>query len=77
MVCGPGFKVLIEKLACPLAFNPTTLASVVAPSLKVTDPVVTALPALNTVAVKVILALSQPGLLEEDNDVVVIPGGII
>ena len=77
MVCGPGFKVLIEKLACPLAFNAAALARIVAPSLKVTEPVVTALPPLNTEAVKVILALSHPGLPEEDNDVVVMPGGVI
>jgi hypothetical protein len=46
-------SVALVKLACPLPSRGTELAKTVAPSWKVTEPVVTGLPALVTAATKV------------------------
>src|ERR671932_1546320 len=53
MVWLPSARLLVVKLAWPLAFRATLLANAVVPSLKVTVPAVTALPPLVTLAVKV------------------------
>jgi hypothetical protein len=67
----------VEKLALPLAFNATLAASMVAPSLNVTEPVVIGVPllAVLTEAVNVTWLPANDGLRLELRVVLVGAGG--